>query len=651
MKPTKKPEPRKGSASSPTKKKKESFKSLFPWIAAIAAIAFIAFSPCLKNDLLSWDDYNYIRDNPLIRLFTIQNIVHLFNYHTYVVGNYHPLTMLTYIIEYQLAGVNPVLYHFDNLLLHLFNIVLFSYMMWLMTKKKIAILVATMLFAVHPMRVESVVWAAERKDVLYTFFFLLALISYIWFLLRDRKQVSFYILSIGFFILSILSKGQAVVLPLVLILADYWFDKKITVKSLADKIPFFLVSLLSGIQAIAAQHSSLTEQRMGAHSFPERITVALFNISAYLFKLIWPFSLRAFYSYPPPDEMSLIYGGAVLAVVIVVLVLFFYRKNKTVVFGSLFFLFTISIVSQILPVGNAIIADRYAYIPYIGLFFIAGIFIDRLSERDQRNKAYYLAIPVFLGLVFTIKSYAQAQTWKDNVTLWENALGQDPGNWLAHLNLGKQYTDDQDYQKAIGHLNEAVASKAAYADIFLANVNLGVAISKTGDYNDAIRRFTIAIASRPNATEALFSRGICYSSAGKYDSAVADFTLIVRKYEPGHIRAWYSRAMAYNKMGQADSALADYTKAIGIDPGFADAWVNRGNIYQGRQMFDSALADYGHALQITPDDGTIWLNRSFTWFKIKKFGEALNDALKASERKANVNPNYLRDLKRLNGTP
>src|ERR1039457_268656 len=245
-------------------------RKLFLWIGLIICITFLSFSPGLWNDLVSWDDFNYIRDNPVIKSLAWDNILYIFNYKTFIMGNYHPLTILSYAFEYKIAGVSPFIYHFDNILLHIFNVLLFAWLMWLLTKKFYATIIATALFAIHPMRVESVVWAAERKDVLYTLYYLLALISYIFYITKPDHKNRNYIFALTLFLFSILSKGQAVVLPLTFLLADYWYKKTITRKMLLEKIPFFALSLLFGILAIVAQSSSLTSERLISHTLAER---------------------------------------------------------------------------------------------------------------------------------------------------------------------------------------------------------------------------------------------------------------------------------------------------------------------------------------------------------------------------------------------
>ncbi|MEI7661776.1 MAG: tetratricopeptide repeat protein, partial [Bacteroidota bacterium] len=517
--------------------------------------------------------------------------------------------------------------------------------------KTYATLIATALFALHPMRVESVVWAAERKDVLYTLFFLLSLILYIHFLLKTRRNNQYYIASIACFILSILSKGQAVVLPLTLILIDYWYDRKITLRSVTNKVPYLFFSLASGILAIVAQHSSLTEQRLQAHSLFERLALAAFNITAYLYKLVFPFDLSCFYKYPASQNMWWVYAGALTAIVVVAAVAILFRKNRIVVFGSLFFLFTVFIVSQILPVGNAIIADRYTYVPYIGLFFIAAMFLDKLITGKSPYSRYFIILPAVILVVFSIKSYAQSTTWHDDFTLYRNALKQDPDNGMAASNLGRAYIDKEDYKTAIEYFNLAIKNEDTFIENFHAYQNLGVVSSRMGNDREAIKYFSTAYARNRSSVDAVFSRGLSYTSLGKLDSAVTDFTTILTSMDSLNTKTYYSRGIAFNKLNMPDRAIADYSAAIRIDPDYCDPYVNRGNIYFAHNSFDAAVADYNKALSLVPDDGNTYLNRSFVYFKMKNYKNALDDALKAQEYKKEVNPNYLNDLRKALKTP
>jgi len=560
-------------------------------------------------------------------------------------GNYHPLTILSYAVEYHMAGSSPFLYHFDNILFHLLNIALFAWMMWLLTKKSYATIIAAALFAIHPMRVESVVWAAERKDVLYTLFYLLASISYIFYLTKTTRKPRYYLFALILFLFSVLSKGQAVVLPLTFILIDYWYKKKITFRSQSDKIPFFAIALLFGILAILAQSSSLTSQRLVSYPVFERFLFAAYNITAYLYKLIFPYDLACFYGYPTPDKMGLIYVSSLLTLIILAVVFLRFKNNRTILFGSLFFLATIFIVIQILPIGNAIIADRYTYIPYIGLFFIIGMLLDKLLTGNPKLRIPVLSLLAVQFIVFAVASYLQSETWQNNETLWNRALKNNPEEGMCYNNLGVNYIDKKEYDKALGLLQKSILYKETFTEVYRAYSNIGKIYSETGKDREAIKNFSTAVEIAPTFQDGYFNRGLSYTTVGKYDSAIADFTTIIKKLKPDHAESYYSRAIAYNKKKLSDSAISDYTRAIEINPGYGEAYTNRGNIYFNRGNYDDAIANYIMALKYTPHDGITWLNRSYSYFKKQTYSAALADAEKAISLSIPVNSAYLKDLK------
>ena len=329
------------------------FKHILRTLPFILIAAFFVFSPGLTNEFVNWDDYAYIVDNPLIRSLSFANIAHLFNFKTEVVGNYHPLTVLSYAVEYKLVGLKPMLYHFDNIFIHLLNSALVCVLVWKLTKHYYSSLIACVLFAIHPMRVESVVWAAERKDVLYTFFFLISLLFYIRYLFTERNKISIYILCILFYLFSILSKGQAVVLPLVLILIDYWYSGKIEIKKLLDKIPFFVLSVAFGLLATKAQASSLTSERMIHYELLDRIFFASYNLLAYPFKFLFPYQLACFYGYPLNSEMTVYYLTLPAVLILLGFLAYKFIKDKLIVFSVLFFLMCFQALFRVSHLGTA----------------------------------------------------------------------------------------------------------------------------------------------------------------------------------------------------------------------------------------------------------------------------------------------------------
>ena len=619
------------------------------WIAGLILLAFFCFIPALTNNLVNWDDYNYIRDNPYIQNLSPGAIASIFNVNTFIMGNYHPLTILSYAFEYKIAGANPFLYHFDNILIHLFNIFLVSLLAWLLTKKKYAVIIITALFAVHPMRVESVVWAAERKDVLYTFFYLLALLSYIYYVTVSENRTRSYILAFVFFLFSILSKGQAVVLPLTFLLIDYWYDKKIEIKMLLNKIPFFVLSLIFGGIAIRAQSSSLTEERLISHSFMERIIYAAYNLSAYLYKLVYPYDLACYYGYPMKSAMAPVYLGAVLAIVILVLLFLFFRKNKVVVFGTLFFLFTIFIVIQLMPIGNAIIADRYTYIPYIGLFFIIGILLDTLVSQKPKLRTVVTGILFVQIGIFGFASFMQAGTWKNNITLWNRVISNNPKEPVAYNNIAIDYMDTKNYDKAKASLFLAIKNSETYPEVYRSYHNLGKAFSETGKPETGLLYYDTSIMIANTYLDAYFGRGLTYTDMGKYDKAIADFSFIINHLNPNDVQSYYSRAVAYNKKGLSDSALTDYSRAVQIQPDYAKAYTNRGNIFFNQGKFQDAIFNYNEAVRYDSSSGINFMNRSFAYFRNGDYQPALTDALRAQGMKVNVPEQYITDLKKALG--
>jgi len=636
-------------ANAKSKKRVEvslSFNHIFKALPFIFIAALIVFSPALSNEFVNWDDYAYIVNNPVIKDLSAGNIMHIFNFNTHVVGNYHPLTVLSYAIEYNLVGAKPFLYHLDNILLHLFNIWLLSILVWKLTKHYYAVIIAVCLFAIHPMRVESVVWAAERKDVLYTCFFLLSSLFYIRFLQLPDKKTNNYLLCFFFFLLSILSKGQAVVLPLVLILFDYWFSDKFTVKNIIQKIPFFVLAIAFGILATNAQSSSLTSERLLHFTFSDRIFFASYNLLAYPFKLLFPYQLACFYGYPLKSEMLFYYLCLPALLILLSILIYKFRKNKLVVFSTLFFLSTIIIVIQLLPIGNAIIADRYSYIPYIGFFILIGELLNRLIENKPKLKTFILALTGLQIIVFGISSFKQSQTWRTSETLWTQALKVNPKEPVALNNLGVYYFEQGNSAISIPLFLQCIENSENYLEVYKAHSNLGGAYKNVNKFDSALIAYNKSIELQPAFTDAIFGKGLLLTDMKLYGEAVSVFTELL-KTDSKNERNNYSRAIAYRGMNKTDSAILDYRQAIQINPQYAEAYTNLANIYFMQQNLPLAIENYTKSVEIRPD-GNTYLNRSKTFFTLNKYQEALDDYNKAVQYNVSEPP-FLEAIKsRLN---
>ena len=530
-------------------------RDLVPWLAGILFVTFCVFSPALRNELVRWDDYAYIVDDPVIRDLSPAGLLHIAQPRTFVLDNYHPLTILSYALEYRLTGAAPTLYHLDNILLHLLNVAFVAGLVWLLSRRRVVTLVAAALFAVHPLRVESVVWAAERKDLLYTFFFVPSLIAYVLYARDPRHPRGAYAASLLLFLLSALSKAQAVVLPLTLLLVDYWFERRHRARMIVDKLPFIALALILGAWATVAQKTSITPARLAQFSPLDRVSIAGYNLVAYLYKLAAPYRLAAFYGYPA-DLRALRWSvPAVLG--LAGLVYYLGRRSKPAVFGALFFLATISVVIQLVPIGDAIVADRFTYVPYVGLFLWLGWVVDRGVTRPGPTRALVWTLVGAQMTVFAVTSYRQAETWRDTETLWRQVLRIDPDEPRAHNNLGVILLGRGEVAAAITHLEQSVAHGQRYDRINDAYRNLGAAYGQAGRSELALAACDMAVRTGPGVAQDWLDRGLAYARLGRYDSAIADYAKAL-ELAPRNAIAFYSRGNALRRRGRVDQAIADY---------------------------------------------------------------------------------------------
>ncbi len=515
----------------------------------------------LNNNFTNWDDEAYITSNPDIRTLhgdsvnvTLKQI-----FTSYVVGNYHPVTMLTYSLEYAAFKLSPKPYHVTNLILHLLNSLLVLYFIWLLTKQKWTAFITALLFAVHPMHVESVSWISERKDLLYTFFSLATLCYYLKYLQNQKLKWLYYSVSFFLFLLAVLSKAMAVSIPLIFVLVDYFMGKKITWKAILDKIPFFLLSVTFGIIAIAAQ-KSLHAIHLTSYNFFERILFSSYGILMYLWKLFLPYNLSCYYNYPGKQNGMfpiIFYLAPFIVIGLSWIIYMSTRKGKDILFGSAFFLITIALVLQILPVGGALIAERYTYIPYIGIFFILARWINKLVDNKsvalQPYKIPLLAAITTILFIYAFLTYQRSKVWAGSVELWSDAIKKCDNDQLSFNLRGLAYYHSKQYDKAI--------------DDFAMSIHLNN--TKANIYND---------------------RGMCYLEMKKYKEALIDFNSAI-KYDTTNADSYYNRGSVYNDMNMFENAIESYNQAIKINPDHTKAYYNRAGAYFLTKRYQQALED------------------------------------------------------------
>ena len=539
-------------------------------------LAFVAYLPSLGSAFVNWDDGLYIYDNPMMGAIDLSFIKWAFT--TNDAANWHPLTWISYSLDYTVGGKDPFVYHLTNVILHAANAALVLVLTIMLARiaglpglrSMIAAVVAAALFAIHPLHVESVAWVSERKDVLYGLFFLSSLIFYLRYneSFNSRRKL-FYAISIVLFTLALMSKPMAMTLPLVLLILDYYPLERIKGLKhdisalLYAKIPFFVISVFSATATIIAQDDSGAMVPLEVTPLPARLLVAVKSYVFYLWKLIWPSGLAPFYPYPGVEE---VYGfeyisAAILFVAISALCLY---RSKILASVWIYFILTLIPVIGLVHVGAQSAADRYMYLPSLGFFILAGaalaFFYARLHARALKNMTAATALLAFGALL--VLTVNQQRVWKDSVSLWTHEIGLFPSLPKAYLYRGSAFQSSGEYAAAVEDLKRAISLNPLYSKAYN---ELGIVYGVQGRLDDSVQEFSRAISLDPFFDRAYNNRGFTYYKAGKFDLAIDDFNRAV-KADPKNGGAYYNMAMAYMKAG--DQAKADISlrqaRALGV---------------------------------------------------------------------------------------
>ena len=583
------------------------------WLAigALIIALFVAFSGGFDNQFVDWDDHVYVENDYLVT----EPKGHFGEaFKSHVALNYHPLTIVSMMINSSISGSdNPKAFIVTNFIIHLLNTLMVFWLLMLLTKRRLmASFFAALLFAIHPMRVESVTWISERKDVLYGFFFIAGCISYLYYLDSEKKN-KYLIISLVLFVLSCLSKAQAVVLPIVFFLFDYWRDRKIDTKVILEKVPFLVFSLLFGLIATNIQSGGdfhgmihiIGEQRsalsLKVFSMIDRIQYAGYGFVMYFYHLFVPINLCTFYPYEPDGANKLYSTGIVFALIIIGLTIFSARKSKLFLFGIGFFAVTVALVLQFISVGAAIMADRYTYIPYIGLFFVLAMLLDQLAEKNQSLKqVVWVGAFAFAGFCL-FQTRKQVETWQNTGTLFGQIIKLFPNDYRAYYTYGK-YVGEKE-----GKLDESIeANKKAielgYKDDAGPWENLGTAYGIKGDTQKALEYFSEAIKRGASTGETYMNRGMAYFNLNQPAKAIPDFEKSLTMKNDKIIMSRGLLATSYLASGNATKALENFNHVIDKD-GSQDPvhFYNRGLTKQTLGDRAGAIADFQKTLSLQPN--------------------------------------------------
>jgi len=604
--------PMPGKKNKPVKPLLPSKTVLILIFTAVVLSGFIIYLPSLSNEFTNWDDPGYITENQDIRDWSVNGINHLF--HSYTKGNYHPITMLSLAAEYHVAALKPYMYHLDSLLLHLLTCLSVTVFTWLLTRNLAITAFCGLLFTIHPMHVESVAWVSGRKDVLYALFYFLSLIGYYYYCTAKKNNILFYGLCLIMFLLSLLSKGIAVTLPLSCLLIDYYLKRPLKIRSLTEKIPMLILSIIFGIISIKAQQSSdsiSTDQMVPIFN---RIFFASYAFLAYIAKFILPADLCNFYPYPvkPNDQLTAIWYIYPIIIVSLLFVIYrFARKNKDVVFGFLFYASCIFLLIQLLPVGTAIIAERYSYISYFGLFFIAGsLYSNAMSGLPSLGKSAKPVISLIVLVWFIylgINTNTRCGVWKDSETLWRDEIKKQPELSRAYANLGSFLFFQEKYDEALPELTKAIELGPPSAGPYS---QLGNIYEKQGKYDLAAIEFKKALELNPKAPVDYNNLGFMLQQQGKLDEALPYFNKQI-ELNPNFGKSYTNRGELYRMEGKTELAFSDLNKAISLDSNSIRPYESRGILYMAQGKYDKAAADFDSAIKIDPKAPEAYNDRGY----------------------------------------
>jgi protein O-mannosyl-transferase len=590
----------------------------------LAVIVGIAFGRALGNDFVGYDDQSYVVQNPIVTNgLTLDGIQWAFT-HVHAT-NWHPLTTISHMLDCQLYGLQPWGHHLTNILLHAAASILLFLALRKLTGDLWPSLLVAAVFAVHPLRVESVAWVSERKDVLSGVFFMLILGVYARYARGNSARSLWYITVLILLALGLMCKPTLVTVPFVLLLLDYWplgrsrsspsLGRGITKETwpwlVVEKLPLFVLSAASCVATLLAQKQALDASLKPP--LEERVGNALVSYVVYLGQMIWPARLAVLYPYPEGNlKVSHVIFALMLLLIISTGFFLSRRKYPFLLTGWLWYLGMLVPMIGIVQVGSQVRADRYTYLPQIGLYLVVAWGAMELFRQWRRTREILAITAVFIIIALTTRSYLQASCWRDTETLWKHAIANTSNNYIAHTNLAQTLSESGRFDEAIAECKRVLAIKPDFA---AAHNNLGAALVETQRDGDGARRQT-----------------------GAVDEAIVHYRKAVQ-IKPDFAQAWSNLGTALLLKKQVDEAIANYQKALEIDPNYAEARYSLGNAFLAEGKYSESIATYEIAVRVRPDYFEAHYNLGRALATIGKTEDALkefNEALRINGDSAQV---------------
>lgn len=560
-------------------------------IAATLAI----YNPVSRHPFVNYDDDRYVTDNTHIRTGLHWDTVK-WAFTSFDEANWHPLTWLSHAEDVQVFGMNPVGHHYVNLLWHALNVFLLFWVLWRATGAVGCSLMVAALFALHPINVESVAWVAERKSLLSMTFFLLALASYRWYACKPR--LIRYLAVAALFACGLMSKPMVITLPFVLLLWDYWPLGRIqnhrVSQLLLEKTPILFLSAASAVITVKAQRAGDAIGSMTQYPASVRLGNALISYAQYLSKAFWPVHLAPMY---PLHADSITAGRALaaaallLAVTAVAVVL---KPRPYLLVGWLWFVGTLVPMIGLVQVGRQAMADRYAYLPFVGLFIVICWGVAEMLEKSRNRTAILGVASALILSALAFSTHRQLSFWADNVSLWSHTIAVTRDNFIAEDNLGGALLERGRVDDAMAHFRVAAALEPSDP---MSHLDLAADQQRQGHYSQAVEAYSNLVVMTRDArlrATAFTDLGYCYRELGDLDHARQSFQAAV-SLRPRTLRAWVGLGIVDYKSGHYDAAVNDYSTALSIqtwDLGYyllARAFEQAGRSQEGQAAMQRAM--------------------------------------------------------------
>jgi len=636
----------------------------------LAVITIAVYGQVYRHDFIDFDDDLYLTDNQHVQKGLSWTGVK-WAFSTNEAYNYHPLTWISHAFDCQIYGLDPAGHHLTNVFLHIANTVLLFVVFSGMTGKLWSSAFVAGLFALHPVHVESVAWAAERKDVLSTFFWMLTM----WFYLRYTRRPClgrylpvFFALALG-----LLAKQMLVTLPLVLLLLDYWplerfgighqerrqrnRKAKTTLPSnsfarcFLEKLPFLFLSALASVIVYLVQAKATVVKSTFEIPMSYRLSNALVAYAKYIVKMFCPVRLGVLY---PHSEASLplwqILASIAMLLCLSVLAIRYCRSRRYLIVGWLWYLGTLIPVIGLVQVGLQSMADRYTYIPFIGLFIIVAWLGGDLLGRYRFGNFVLATGSVIVLSVLTVLTWLQLGHWTDSITLYEHTVAVTDNNDIMHSNLGQLYLQREKPDQAVKHWTKALQIRPDQVTI---RKNLAVILARQGKIDQAIAHFREVLKYRPNDSDVsreidrllaqhkkttaaqLYSKANILAGENKFEEAINCYNKVIQ-LQPDHALAYNNLGNVLFLQGKHGPALDNYSKALKLKPDYAPIYNNIGSVLSSQSKYEAALANFSKALELDPGFARAYYNMAVVFTRQGKKDLAIT----AYRQTLQIDPDY-----------